>query len=120
MSKLERGDPVKIAVFGGSITRAHGVTHEEGWAFQLAEVLNEHFPTGEGKEDHKVVNLAVHGANICYCALTRYIELLFSATLCHVPLLCLLITSLLLLLLLAHTYRCSHFSAQKILMPDMR
>jgi len=68
MAKLERGDPVKIAVFGGSITRAHGVANDEGWAYQLQEILNKEFPTGEGKARHLVVNLAVHGANICYCA----------------------------------------------------
>lgn len=66
LTKLESGEGVNVAVFGGSITKAHGVTRDEGWAFQFGEMLNTEFPTAEGKPRHNVVNMAVHGANICY------------------------------------------------------
>mmetsp|Transcript_14053 Transcript_14053/g.41750 ORF Transcript_14053/g.41750 Transcript_14053/m.41750 type:complete len:627 (-) Transcript_14053:2135-4015(-) len=80
LQKLESGEPVNVAVFGGSITRAHGVTNDEGWAFQFGQLLDNVFPTAHGKPRHNVVNLAVHGANICYLEKRLKLMLDFLAT----------------------------------------
>ena len=80
--KLWAGEPVAIAVFGGSISRGHqleldapegtpGATLqlEYTWAGQLVRWLNEEYPVADGRPPHSLQNHAKGASGSRYAAL---------------------------------------------------
>lgn len=79
--KLERGEAVEVAVFGGSISRGHQLDGDapEGtsgavlrdeytWGGQLVAWLNAHFPVKLGAKRHTLRNLAKPASGSKYAA----------------------------------------------------
>ena len=74
--------PIVAVVAGGSISLGHGVQPDEArYADRLEAWMNEMYPLQSNKQDnnnrqHKVINVAAHGADMC--AMAKRLNILYS------------------------------------------
>lgn len=73
-----RRRPVVAVVAGGSISLGHGVTPESvRYAERLEEWMNGMYPLQNNEHgEHKVINVAAHGADMC--AMAKRLNILYS------------------------------------------
>jgi lysophospholipase L1-like esterase len=72
LCKLFSGRPVKVVVFGGSVTTGNGLKYqaEDRYSGQFESWLQHTFPTKPGLGPHRVLNKAVSATDMCYLART--------------------------------------------------
>jgi len=73
-----RQRPIVAVVAGGSISLGHGVQPDEArYADRLEAWMNEMYPLKQDKnQQHKVINVAAHGADMC--AMAKRLNILYS------------------------------------------
>ena len=71
----ERKRPVVAVVAGGSISLGHGVEKPNRYGEGFENWMNKKFPL-EGKQQHQVINVAAHGADMC--SMAKRLNILYS------------------------------------------
>ncbi|KAL7539092.1 hypothetical protein ACHAXR_009021 [Thalassiosira sp. AJA248-18] len=79
-----RQRPVVAVVAGGSISLGHGVTPDSvRYAERLESWMNEMYQLPNARKQHKVVNVAAHGADMC--AMAKRLNILYSDLTTQMP-----------------------------------